>query len=468
MRSVLRSEVWRSLRFRLSVWNTAVVAVAVLIALLALREALRFTLVREADQLLREDLVELSLAVREFHPNLRQIHDEMNRKAQGHEHRHLFIQLIEPGGKDVWSSVNTPLALKQRLGVLAYFTPRTLDGYRVAERQIQYPELPRYTIRVGTSLAYIAQDVAKVSQLMMLVGTALLIASPIGGYLLAGRATKPLGEIIKTARSLRPFKLHERLPLRHTGDELDQLSATINGLLDRIAAYLERNRQFTANAAHELRSPLAAIRSAVEVALAAPREPEQYQELLCEIVEQISDLGVLVNQLLLLAESESRDRHWRRDPVPLDQLATRATDMFEGVAEERGITLRIGRLFPVTIPGDPWRLKQVFNNLIDNALKFTQPGGTVQVDVDRDDQFARLRVTDTGIGIAPSDLPHIFEQFFLVDRARAREGLRGNGLGLPICQAIVEAHGGRINVHSEPGQGSEFIVYLPMQSNGDE
>jgi signal transduction histidine kinase len=461
MRSVRPSEAWGSLRFRLSVWNTAVVAVAVLIALLALREALRFTLVREADQLLNEDVGELGMAVREFYPNLQQIHDEMNRKARGHEHRHLFIQLFDPSSKDVWSSVNTPPAIEQ-VPALPARPPRTIGRYRVAEQQLNCPEVPRYTIRVGSSLDYISQDVSKVSQLMLLVGAGLLIVAPIGGYLLAGRATKPLGEIIRTAARLRPFKLHERLPLRHTNDELDQLSLTINGLLDRIAAYLEHNRQFTANAAHELRSPLAAIRSSVEVALAAPREPERYQELLCEIVEQISDLGVLVNQLLLLAESEARDRHWRRDPVPLDQLVSRAVDMFEGVAEERGIELKIGRLFPVTVVGDAARLKQVINNLVDNSLKFTQAGGAVLVDVDSNADNARIRVADTGIGIAEADLPHIFERFYLVDRARVREGLRGNGLGLSICLAIVEAHGGRIDVHSTLGEGSEFIVELPL------
>jgi signal transduction histidine kinase len=257
------------------------------------------------------------------------------------------------------------------------------------------------------------------------------------------------------------------LSLRHTGDELDQLSETINGLLDRIAAYLEHNRQFTANAAHELRSPLAAIRSAVEVALASQRDPEQYQELLCEIVEQISDLGVLVNQLLMLAESEARDRHWRRDPVPLDELVSRAVDMFEGVAEERGIHLKIGRLFPVKVVGDAARLKQVINNLVDNSLKFTHAGDTVQVDVESADNTARLRVADTGAGIAPADLPHIFERFYLADRARVREGMRGNGLGLSICQAIVEAHGGRIEVESTLGQGSQFIVNLPIRPNDD-
>src|SRR5262249_25090465 len=155
--------------------------------------------------------------------------------------------------------------------------------------------------------AYVEEDISKLTQLMLIVGTILLIAAPLGGYWLAGRATQPLGEIIRTATNLHPSQLEERLPLRPTGDELDQLSATSNSLLDRIAAYLERNREFTANAAHDLRSPLAAIRSAVEVALNAPRSSQEYQDLLCDIVEQISDLSLLVNQLLLLAETDSAD-----------------------------------------------------------------------------------------------------------------------------------------------------------------
>jgi signal transduction histidine kinase len=390
----------------------------------------------------------------------------MNRKAQGHEHRQLFVQVLDPQGNDVWSSIHTPEAVAEKPTFTDDPRPRTIEGFRVVQRKLSFQGLPAYTIRVGSSLAYVAEDIAKLTQLMLLVGGGLLVAAPLGGYWLAGRATQPLSEIISTAARLRPLQLNERLPLRHTGDELDQLSDTINGLVNRIAAYLERNREFTANAAHELRSPLAAIRSAVEVALNAPRTPQEYHELLCEIVEQIGELSLLVNQLLLLAENDSAESPWCSTPVRLDPLVERAVEMFHGVAEEQDINLSLESAAPVIVSGDAARLREVVNNLIDNSLKFTSAGGAVQVALQYDSvsQQAVLRVSDTGIGIDPEDLPHIFERFYRGDRSRARESqTRGNGLGLSICQSIVTAHGGRIDVQSTLGRGSEFLVRLPAQ-----
>jgi signal transduction histidine kinase len=464
MRSGRLSDWFGTLRFRLSAWNTAVVVVTALMALIAVREGLRYTLIREADQLLLEDLAELSLAVQEFYPDVEQIHEEMNRKAKGHEQRNLFVQILDRQGTDVWSSIHTPRTMMVRSAFAADLLPQTIDGYRVAQREVALPALPAYTLRVGASLAYVEQDIAKLTQLMLLVGAALLIAAPLGGYWLAGRATQPLGQIIHTAANLHPSQLEERLPVRQSGDELDQLSATINGLLDRIAAYLQHNRELTANAAHELRSPLAAIRSTVEVALNAPRTPQEYQELLCDIVEQTSDLSHLVNQLLLLAETDTTDARSRKDAVRLDQLAARAVDMFQGVAEERGIQLRCPELTPLTVLGDASRLREVINNLIDNSLKFTPAGGAVRVSLELDapTHLARLSVLDTGAGIAAEDLPHIFERFYRGDRSRARESpTRGNGLGLAICLAVVESYGGRIAVESTAGRGSLFVVTLP-------
>jgi heavy metal sensor kinase len=466
MPSARLNEWFGTLRFRLSAWNTAVVVVTVLLALIAVREGLRYTLIREADQLLLEDLAEMALAMEESYPDVEQIHEQMNRKAKGHEQRSLFVQILDEQGEDVWSSIHTPEAVLRRSDLPANAAPQTIEGYRIAQRTVASSDLSAATLRVGTSLAYVEDDIAKLTQLMLVVGAALLIAAPLGGYWLAGRATQPLGEIIHTAANLHPSQLDERLPLRHSGDELDQLSATINGLLDRVADYLARNRELTANAAHELRSPLAAIRSTVEVALNSTRTPQEYQDLLCDIIEQTSDLSHLVNQLLLLAETDSADARTRKEPVRLDHLVARAVDMFHGVAEERGIDLSTGPLVPLTVPGDSGRLREVVNNLIDNSLKFTAAGGAVSLELhsDGDTQLARLRVTDTGTGIAREELPHIFERFYRGDRARSRESsTRGNGLGLSICKAVVEAHGGRIEVQSTPGEGTAFCVYLPSQ-----
>ncbi|OYV85259.1 MAG: hypothetical protein B7Z73_13905, partial [Planctomycetia bacterium 21-64-5] len=297
------SGAFRSLRFRLTAWNTAVVVLTVGGALIGVREGLRHTLQGDMDQRLREDAEELAQAVIQSYPELEGVFQQIDRKAAAHWHLNLFIQLLDDDGQVIRSSKDAPevQAAPRRSGELL----ATAQGYRIARRRFGGRGTPYYTVRIGASQAGIENDVAVVTHLMTIAGAAVLLLAPLGGFWLAGRATHPLEAIIHTAARLRPSHMDERLPIRGTGDQLDQLSITINHFLDQIADYLERNREFVANAAHELRSPLAAIQSSVDVALNATRSPQEYQDLLCEIVDECSRLGVLVNQLLLLAEHDS-------------------------------------------------------------------------------------------------------------------------------------------------------------------
>jgi len=296
------------------------------------------------------------------------------------------------------------------------------------------------------------------------VAVLITLLAPLGGYWLSGRAIQPLAQIIQQTSNMKPGNIDERLPLRGSGDELDQLSLTINGLLDRIAAYLSQKRDYLANAAHELRSPLAAIRGLVEVALTSERSTPEYINLLNEVMEESTGLGVLVNQLLLLAEGDAGQLALNTQPIPLNQVVKKSMDMFEGVAESQGILLQAPELAAVKVAGDESHLRQLINNLLDNAIKFTPSGGQVTVDLSRQDGQARLRVADTGSGIPPDELPRIFERFYRGDKSRQHAGdRRGTGLGLAICQAIVAGHHGTIRVESDPGKGSTFTVDLPAQ-----
>jgi two-component system heavy metal sensor histidine kinase CusS len=296
------------------------------------------------------------------------------------------------------------------------------------------------------------------------IGLVLLLIAPLGGYLLAGRATRPVAQIIRVTNRLRPAQLEERLPIRGTGDELDQLSQTINHFLDRITAYLRQSREFTANAAHELRSPLTALQSSLEIALNANRTTEEYKEVLSVLLEECGQMRVLVNQLLLLAEQDAGQLRLHSQALRLDQIIANSLEMFQAVAEAADVELTTRRLKPATIHGDGHRLWQVANNLIDNAIKFTPAHGRVSVDfrLDEDKHECILEVSDTGTGIDPHDLPHIFERFYQSDKGRPREtSSRGLGLGLSICQAVVAAHGGTIEVASTLGRGTTFTVRLP-------
>ncbi len=460
----LRS-LFRSLRFRLSAWNTAAVLLIVVVTLLGVREALRLTLLSENDQLLLDDTTEVMLAIERFYPDLGEIYNDMDRKAQGHDDRGLFVQLLDAEGHLMSSKGRAPQLDGSPLPTVEKPLLLTIGGYRLAERVVDKGGLPAYTIRVGASLATVDEDVATVTRLMMAAGIVILFVAPVSGYWLAGRATRPLARIITTAARLRPSHMEERLPIRGTLDELDQLSLTINHFLDLLADYLDRNRDFVANAAHELRSPLAAVQSSVEVTLNSDRTVAEYQDLLCEIADQCGQLRVLVNQLLLLAEADVARFPVEKRPVQFNQLVEKSVDMFRGAAEERGIQIEANSPDEITVNGNADRLRQVVNNLIDNSLKFTPRGGQVLITLRRDAVQNQLvmKVCDTGVGISPADLPHVFERFYRGDKSRQREDLtHGNGLGLSICQSIVTAHGGTIRVESSRGRGTTFIVCLPM------
>jgi heavy metal sensor kinase len=457
-----------SLRFRLTLWNTTVVLATVLLVLFGVREGLWVGLVHDVDRLLRDDANEVGLTLQADYPNMNQVYAEIDRKVRGHADRDLFVQLFDQNGKEIWSSANTPPLDELKQADARTVSRSQIPGYRLEHKTIEHPP---YTIRVGSSLRVINEDVAKLTRLVVEAGIVIVFVAPLGGYWLAGRATRPLGRIITTAARLRPSHMDERLPIRGTYDELDKLSLTINRFLDLIADYLERNREFVANAAHELRSPLAAIQSSVDVTLNSQRSVAEYQDLLGEISDQCGQLGTLVNQLLLLAETDAGRFQIEKQPVALNRLVERSIEMFRGAAEEEGILLSAECSRDARVNGDADRLRQVIQNLIDNSLKFTPNGGEVRVQVapDMARRHVTLRVSDSGVGIDPVDLPHVFERFYRGDKSRRREkSMHGNGLGLSICKSIVEAHGGRIIVESTPGKGTIFCVTLPAEGDSTE
>jgi heavy metal sensor kinase len=319
--------------------------------------------------------------------------------------------------------------------------------------------------RIGGSKEDVLLSVAKLDRVMFFAGLGIVVITPLCAYILAGRATRPLAKINATTARLKPENLHERLHLRGTGDELDQLSETFNGMLDRIASYIDRHRDFIADAAHELRSPLTAIRSSVEVALNRTHSTDEYQTLLFDVLEECSGLAILVNRLLFLAEGDAGRLSSRDQVASMEKLVRESADMFQAVAESRGVDLVVEGLEPGMVRGDELHIRQVVRNLIDNAVKFTKGPGRVTVGVRADSarKQVRLTVNDTGRGIPAEDLPRIFDRFYRADKSRSRhEDEGGFGLGLSICHAVVKSLDGDIKVESVVGRGTTFTVVLPM------
>jgi two-component system, OmpR family, heavy metal sensor histidine kinase CusS len=461
-------------------WNALAVVLTGLGILICVREGVRWTLIRDLDQVLREDLQEIALGFQdESGVDWNILRDEMDRKSKGHQFHGWFVRFYDAAGQATWSSTSTPaIPGLDHTGADVV----TRSGFRVLRRDLPGGDRQARSVVVGSSQDFINRDMTRIDQLVVAVFLGVLVAAPLGGYLLAGRATRPLARMIATTEKLHPAQLSDRLEIRGTGDELDALARTVNHLLDRIGDYLRQKHDFLANAAHELRTPLAAIRSSVEVALGGDRSVTEYQELLEDVINECSSLEMLVNQLLLLAETDADRLKIYSDRVALDKLLVSAVEMFRGVAEFRGLRLRAASFPPAAVAGNRNSLRQVINNLLDNAVKFTvqrhgelaasngdtgvpaASAGEIVVDLQRDDEqrLVRIHISDNGSGISPEHLPHIFERFYRADKSRTREGAGGSGLGLSICRAIIDAHSGEIAVESTPGGGTRFTITLPL------
>jgi len=291
-------------------------------------------------------------------------------------------------------------------------------------------------------------------------GAALLLAW-VGLDFVIRQWGAPLAALSDTARKVNPSNLtHHRLFAPSDTPELAQLATTFNELLDRIeAAHVSQNR-FVADASHELRTPLTILRGEIDVALRRPRSPAEYADVLQSSREEIERLSRLVDNLMTLARADAGEALVRREPVDFTAIARDVCRKLAAFAEQRKVTLTCEAPDSAVVSGDSVALTQLLFNLIENALRYTPAGESAKVSVTRSDTEIAVEVADHGSGISPEHLPHLFERFYRVDKARSRE-FGGAGLGLSIVKTLAEAHDGSVEVRSEVGQGSTFTVRLP-------
>jgi heavy metal sensor kinase len=290
----------------------------------------------------------------------------------------------------------------------------------------------------------------------------LLICSALGGYWISNRALAPVDQITKTARTISAQNLSSRLVVPPTGDELQRLSETLNGMLDRLEAAFKKITQFTADASHELRTPVAVMRTRAELSLRKARSPEEYRDVIAEVLTELEKTSGLIEQLMFLARADSGAETLHFSPTNVTEVLREACHQGSALAEAKqiGFQEQISS-DSMWIRGDASSLRRLFLILIDNAVKYTPSNGQVEVSLHRNNGYAIAQVRDTGIGIAETDLPNVFERFYRADKARTRE-LGGVGLGLSIGRWITEVHSGTIEVQSAPGRGSVFQIRLPI------
>lgn len=326
----------------------------------------------------------------------------------------------------------------------------------------------------GAGMVQVAESYAHIQEvelrLIWLLGLGIpftLVAASVGGWFLAGRALNPIDRITRAAQQISADDLHQRLDLKLPNDEVGRLAITFDEMLARLEDGFERQKRFIADASHELRTPLTILKGDVEVALNRPRSASEYQETL-EMVNQTADrLTSLVEELFLLARADNHQYPLQLESFNLAELLRQQVASLLPRAASQNITLNLAAPDTLLLVADPAKLTRLFLNLLDNALKYSNPGDTVHVTAASQNGYARIAIADTGPGIPTEHLPHLFERFYRVDKARARQAAAGDkggaGLGLAIADWLVKAHGGCIEVTSQVGQGSTFTVWLPLE-----
>ena len=327
------------------------------------------------------------------------------------------------------------------------------------------PNITRVVAGVPTSIARLSPSL--LIGTMLVVFPFIVLVSIASSYLIAGRAIEPVETLINEVEAITDGRsLHRRLPSDLGNEELSRLGITLNAMIARLETSFSALRRFTADASHELKTPLTVLRADVERAMHPGSAGGERMQVLEEALHETTRMADLVDSLLTLARADEGRFDLHREPVAMAPLVRDVYETAVILGEEAGLEVGLAVLEQGTVDGDVRRLRQLFLNLITNAIKYTPRGGRVELSLSqRVGREIAFTVRDTGIGIAAVDLPHVFDRFWRADRARSRASERGGfGLGLAICQWIAQAHGGRVGVQSRLGRGSAFTVTLPLAS----
>jgi heavy metal sensor kinase len=439
----------RSIRVRLTLWYTAALSAVLTLYAGGVFAFLRHSLSADLDRALSDD---------------REVAEQMLERTLGGS----VGWRAEPDDEDDVAVGGRWLEVRAPDGRLLYVRPSAIPG-DVPARRLSGP----YTVDGLPVVIQVARSEEplrrELRELLLVMGAGLPLAVAIagmGGYVLARRALAPLGRMADRARTITAERLAERLPVENPGDELGRLAAVFNDAFARLERSFGQLRRFTADASHELRTPLTAMRSVGEVGLREHRDATAYREIIGSMLEETDRLGRLVEGLLTLSRADGGNVVLKREAVDLVELARDVAVHLGVLAEEKRQSVAVEASGPVPAWVDRLVIRQALINLLDNAIKYTPPGGSVRISIRNGGPGPTVEVADTGSGIPPEHHNRVFDRFYRIDKARSRD-LGGAGLGLSIARWAVEAHGGRIDLESVEGRGSTFRMMLP-QVNGSK
>lgn len=462
------------LRLRLTLWYGSALALILVVFSTILYLVTERSLRDAIDQSLEETAVAAvrSLEERGFLPLI----DENELMSQFPELARIdkFFQIFSPSGTITIRSPNVkqhevPLS-RQALEVA--FTGKTIfesaqypkePPLRLISVPIMYRGNLLYIVQVGTSMESVEETLNRLLLVLLVTMPLALAVSLAGGWFLAGRALRPVDAITLAAQRIAGGDLTQRLTVPASPDEIGRLAGTFNNMIARLETSFRQIRQFSSDASHELRTPLTVMKGETELALRRPREAKDYTVVLESNLEEIDRMTRIVDELLFLSRADMGQVKMERLPVRLESLLEDVHRQASLLGQERNVQVVLGLVSPATVMGDELRLRELFLNLLDNAVKYSKPGGSVDIALRAESAQATISIVDHGIGIAREDQEKIFDRFYRTDDARTH-AKKGTGLGLAICAWIADFHHGRIEVESEIGKGSTFTVTLPLVS----
>jgi heavy metal sensor kinase len=458
-----------SIKFRFTIWYLLVLAVL----LGALSAGVYFYLSRSLYRSLDDSLELRSQQICSVPPVLESIwHGEFQEELGEIVMLYFYTgsQLVQVSPPEMSVSLSQEFIYQAINGRSSFATIEAADGQGLrllaVPIHLGIPGLPLSSqpgaLILGRSTKQIDQALHGLVRTLATADALALAVAAGGGIFLARRALKPVDKIAETAQEIGETDLSRRINV-NTKDELGRLAATLNAMIGRLEKAFQRQKQFTSDASHELRAPLAVIEAESSLALQKERPPGDYRQSLETISQESKQMSSLIEQLLTLARADAGKEQWNFTDVNLGRVITNLSADVEVLCQEKGLNCQLGQIQDLVVKGDAARLRELFMNLLDNAIRYTPAPGTVSVSLHREGEMAIVAIKDTGVGIAAEDMPFIFERFYRVDKARSR-AQGGTGLGLAICRYIAEAHGGKIEVESQVGVGSTFSVWLPLLS----
>lgn len=465
-----------SIKFRFTLWYLLILASTLVLLCAGVYLLLSQTLYRSLDDSLQKNAAEMSRSTT--------VYDDISRGDIKQPPRDLLMLCFYSGDEMVKISDKNRYILddetiKQVIrDKRVLFTANSTGTEKLRCFGIQLPRenedsvprtLPRdnekrpVVLIVGRPIGQIEDSLNELLRVFIIAIPICLAIAGGGGIFLARRVLKPVDTMAQAALEIEESDLGRRIDIK-TKDELGKLALALNQMIDRLEKAFVRQKEFTSDASHELRAPLAIIQAESTLALNKDRAAADYRQSLETISQEVEHMAKIIDQLLVLARSDAGKEQLSFEEVDLSRLLHDLTSDIDILCHDKGVSLALNAGAKAVINGDVGKLKELFLNIIDNAIRYTPHGGTISVSLSKEGQTALIAINDTGIGIPSEHIPNIFDRFYRVDKARSRaEG--GSGLGLAICKQIVEAHGGGISVESRAGQGSTFSIRLPLQSD---